>query len=564
MFIRKVTDKRSGCTRIQLCETFRENGKVKQKIIRHVGIARSPEEVERFARLAAGLVEREIAERNRTDPLFSASSDVEKNYPFSHGPTCDLRSLHEVARVVEGPKEVLEGIFDDSGFNSVFKKPQQTDLLKTLVLERIANPDSKLGTAESSEARLGEKIDVNRLYRLLDALERNESNVLKAAFASAASLYSDGIDLVCFDVTTLYFESTKTDELRAFGYSKDQKSHSVQVTLALATTREGIPVGYKLFSGNTAETKTLLTAIAQWKTLLPIQSVVFVADRGMFSLANLHAIVEAGHTFIVAAPLRKMGSKIGNFLFLEDDYRLMQIADDGETWWARTLQHQLEGKIKNSEGGFDKVSLPTTLLATWSRSRAQKDAADRERLIERMRSLLGNKSESGAKKLVSNSGYKKYASFQGKSIVDVDDQKVQRDSHWDGMHGILTNGDFSAREIIERYRHLLSIEDSFRIAKHDLKMRPIYHFAPRRIRAHVALCFISLCLVRRLQIQLRRKSVNLSATRIREALNSVQASVLKDAYKKKIRVPSKMTADAVAIYDALGLKRRHGVTHLNA
>lgn len=562
MFIRKVADKKSGCTRIQICESYRESGKVKQKIVRHVGIARNSEEVEKFAKLAAGLIEREIAKSQGSEPLFTVSEEVEKAYKTKQNIVCDVSSLHEEVRHVEGPREVLGRVFEESGFGSLFSNVAQKELLKNLVTERIANPDSKLGTAESSEVRTGEKFDVNRIYRLMDALHKKNENILETAFASAKSLYDDGIDLVCFDVTTLYFESVTADELKAFGYSKDQKFHSVQVTLALATTREGVPVGYKLFPGNTSETKTLLSAISEWKKILPIRDVVFVADRGMFSFANLKAIADAGYTFIVAAPLRRMGSKMSENVLDESAYQLTQVDEDKDVWWARTMEHTVVGKIKDEGGNSRSVPISGKMLVTWSKGRAKKDADDRDRLLKRMRSILENNSESAPKKLVSNAGYKKYASFRGKTLVAINEDKVEQDSQWDGIHGIFTNGEFSAKEIINRYRHLLSIEDSFRISKHELKMRPIYHYSPRRISAHIALCFISLCVIRRLQIELRKKKVVLSVTRIREALNSVQATILTDAYKMKIRVPSKMTDDAKAIYETLSIRRRMGVTQV--
>lgn len=560
MFVRKTVDRKSGCTRIQICESRREEGKVKQKIVRHVGIARTPDEVEKFCRLASALMSAELAKHKQVGLLFDDSNSVEESYAHSVIPPLDVPSLREEARIVEGPTEVLASIFDEAGFGDILESPEQNALLKSIVIERISEPDSKLGTAERSEAKLGRRIDVSRIYRMMDTLDKRGDNILRAAFSSANNLFSDKIDLVCFDVTTLYFESVNADELRNFGYSKDQKFHSVQVTLALATTSEGVPIGYKLFPGNTAETKTLIAAVEEWRKALPIRDVLFVADRGMFSVANLQAIVAAGFTFIVAAPLRKMGGDLAKKLLREEGYRITQIESNGDTCWVRTESHTVTGRLKNPEGQFSKVEIAGKLVVSWSADRTRKDSGDREKILKRIRDLMANGNESGTKKLISNSGYKKYAKISGKSVVTINEAKVEQDSQWDGLHGLFTNSCFPPEEILRRYKHLLSIEDSFRISKSDLRMRPIFHFAPRRVRAHIAICFLALCVVRRLQVRLARVDTHLSATRIREALNATQASILSDGFQSRVRVPSKMTPDARAIYGALGIKRRYGVT----
>lgn len=100
---------------------------------------------------------------------------------------------------------------------------------------------------------------------MMDLVEKNESNILKTTYAATISLFKEKIDILFFDVTTIYYESTNQDEIKGFGFSKDHKFGQVQVVLALATTNEGLPVGYKIFKGNRAEVKTLLACLAEWK-----------------------------------------------------------------------------------------------------------------------------------------------------------------------------------------------------------------------------------------------------------------------------------------------------------
>src|SRR5581483_6318457 len=106
--------------------------------------------------------------------------------------------------------------------------------------------------------------------------------------------------------TTLYFESTDTDELRNFGYSKDHRSNTTQVVLALATNSQGLPIGYELFEGNKAEVSTLVAAIESWKKIFNINKVCFVGDRAMFSQKNLQLLDQINYSYIVAAKLKTL------------------------------------------------------------------------------------------------------------------------------------------------------------------------------------------------------------------------------------------------------------------
>jgi len=126
-------------------------------------------------------------------------------------------------------------------------------------------------------------ISADRMYRLMDALEGQEASIQGTLLNALRPLIGEKVEILFFDATTLYFESMDEDDLRRFGFSKDQKTHLTQVVLALATTQDGLPVGYKLFPGNTAETSTLLQAIEGWQKSLHIEQVTITADRAMMS-----------------------------------------------------------------------------------------------------------------------------------------------------------------------------------------------------------------------------------------------------------------------------------------
>ena len=123
---------------------------------------------------------------------------------------------------------------------------------------RLANPSSKLKSQSLLEKRYARTHDLDAIYRLMDKLFPQIEALKKLTFEKTKKTIPGTIDLLFFDCTTLYFESTQTDELRAFGYSKDHRFNTTQVVLALATNSDGLPIGYELFEGNKAEVKTLL------------------------------------------------------------------------------------------------------------------------------------------------------------------------------------------------------------------------------------------------------------------------------------------------------------------
>jgi len=543
--------------KIQICESFRVGNKVTRKVVRHVGMAHRQEELERFQRLAAALLESELAHKQNSALLFDASDDVESQLKVTPRHFIS-EDIIEESRTIEGPQEIYGSLFDELGLGTILAGPH-SEVLKNVVLARATEPASKRKTQETLERDMGFTVSLDRIYRMMTALADKQDEVTKVVFSQTASLFENKIDVVFFDVTTLYFESIQNDELRAFGYSKDQKFHSVQVVLALATTSEGLPVGYKLFPGNTAETKTLISCLDEWRKHIDIGHVVFVADRGMFNSSNLFELQNSGYEFIVAAKLRGMNAATKEIVLSEAGYRCSAVENDTIPSWVKEIPHVVEHKFKDTMDKWQTEQVKGRLLCTYKRGRAVKDSGDRARILEKMQKLLSTKdgTKSDAGKLVSNSGYKKYALLEGRKLASIDNKKVEKDAQWDGMHGIFTNSDRTTCEILARYRGLWSIEATFRVCKHDLEMRPIYHFTPKKVQAHIAICYLALTITRHLEHRLRKDGIKLSPERIKEELSRVQSSkILDKATGQRYRLPSRISEVAQRIYAVLKIERK--------
>ena len=210
------------------------------------------------------------------------------------------------------------------------------------------------------------------------------------------------------------------------------------------------------------------------------------------------------------------------------------------------------------EGGEKAIEISLgenkRLIVTYSKKRAEKDKKDREKAVKKLKEKM-NKSKNPAS-LISNYGYKKYLKITGETKVELDEVKLSESSAWDGLHGIITNKkDFGAKQVVEHYRKLWQIEENFRISKHDLRIRPIYHWTPQRVKAHIAISFMALVLVRHLELRVRRQYKKLSPEKIRNILLHSQCSILEDiTTNKKYCIPSKTTRDMKKIYQTVGKK----------
>ena len=199
--------------------------------------------------------------------------------------------------------------------------------MRDVVLSRLVYPKSKRNTSQKLSNHFGKELSVEMIYWMMDQLHPKIGDVKTMTFNKTRSLFPEKIDLLLFDVTTLYFESVEADELRNFGYSKDLRFKTTQVVLALATNQDGLPVGYELFEGNCAEVSTLVAAIDSWRKLFDILDVCFVGDRAMFCGPNLQLLEEKKYRYIIAAKLKQLPESIQQKVFDENNYKAAQVGD---------------------------------------------------------------------------------------------------------------------------------------------------------------------------------------------------------------------------------------------
>ena len=561
MFVRVNKTPNSPRQSVQVVHSYREGHKVRTKIIRHVGIALNDDEVDKLKSFAYDIIatiKKEEAHKADQKSLFKdkdiSGEDLQsltakrqkgrkKAKPLEEILPVNqvlLNDLVEEKRIVEGVSDIALPIYDKLAFHTLLPLKKDQEVLRSLVLARMIAPKSKRGLQRFIQDKFDENHSLDTIYRLMDKLHPHITKLKTLVFNRTNTLFPKGINLMLFDVTTLYFESTNTDDLRNFGYSKDHRFNTTQVVLALATNVEGLPVGYELFAGNTAEVKTLVASIESWKAHLPIGDVCFVGDRAMFCEANLNLLESKGYRYVVAAKLRSLPKALRADILNKDNY--------AEAEFEKEIGRIGEFKYQDRR-----------LIVSYKTKRATKDGKDRQNILDKITKSLNKSKETG--KLITNNGIKKYTKSSGESETVLDETKIQEDADWDGLHGVITNiSNESAINILGHYSRLWVIEESFRINKHTLKMRPIYHWTQKRIEAHIALCYMSFALLRNLQYQINLTQ-KVSVEEILEELMNVQASIY--IHKKtndRYRVPGHVTHKASKIYKALNLVRSQDAT----
>lgn len=494
MFVRVKTSPNSVGKSVQIVQSIRKGERVTQKIVRHAGMAYDEDELKKLKSLA-GSIKLKL-EAGGQEFLFKPEEIVKlgdsgKKYKDSDY-IVNVKNLKEEQRLVSGIHDVYGKLFLDLGYDKVIKRPSRNkatvDIFKNIVLARVANPVSKMATVDMLEEDFGVTLDLDRVYRMMDSLDEPAIERLKKiTYENSLKLLGTKIDVIFYDATTIYFESFEEDSLKRNGFSKDHKHNQPQVLLALMVTTDGLPVDYEIFPGDVYEGHTLIPALTKIREKYDIGKIVFVADSAMLSKDNikmLEDLEEYNLSYIVGARLKNMKGHLKEKIL------------DGKNY-------------KKIKAGYSIAQIPDgdrKVIVSYSESRARKDANDRKKAIAKLIKKL-DRSKS-AKSHLRDHGYRKYLKVEGKSKLSLDEAKIASDVRWDGLHGVVTNSELSPVEILSKYNDIWNVEAAFRVTKHDLKVRPVYHWKPRRIAAHIGICFVAYALVKHLEyrVRLRTKS----------------------------------------------------------
>jgi transposase len=382
------------------------------------------------------------------------------------------------ALTVQGTELLLGRLFDEIGFNQI-----KDVLFRQLVIARLCYPASKLKTTDYLSKYQFLDVDVQVVYRYLDKLYNTEKQKAQnISYRHTLDVLNHEISIVFYDVTTIYFESESEDDLRKTGFSKDGKHEHPQIVLGLLVSKGGYPLAYDIFEGNKFEGHTMLPIINAFKEKYNLNKLIIVADAGLLSKENIIQLEKQGYEYILGARIKSENSKMK----------------------AKILALHLE----NGQSMVLQKDEHAKLVISYSQARAAKDAHNRERGIRKLQSQI--KSGRLTKASLNNRGYNRFLTIENAVNISLNNNKIEEDKKWDGLKGYITNARLEKEQIIENYKNLWQIEKAFRIAKTDLKIRPIYHRVQRRIEAHICVAFVAYKVFKELERQLKEKKSSLS------------------------------------------------------
>jgi transposase len=421
----------------------------KRVVVKHVGSAHNKEEVNILWNNAADW----ISEQTEQISLF----------PTQEEHFISLQQCEFIGFQYTFLYETLLRLQTRLGYTSFGNK-----LLNDLVTIRIIEPASKLRSLELLETYFNIKHRRRTLYDILPALLKLKNKIEELTINFAIKEFDFDFAIVFYDVTTLYFETFKADDFRKTGFSKDNKSNQPQIVVGLIVNKEGFPVAYDLFSGNTFEGHTLIPTIKGFKKKHNIKSLTVVADAAMISADNIENLKAAKIDYIV-------GARLGN---LQAD-----------------LLSSIDKQLPRTD--LANIRLSTNLgylVCDFSPKRFAKDKFEMDKQIAKAKEILQHPGKTKKVKFIKTTEAKNQLNTE---LIDKTNILL-------GIKGYYTNLDektIGNELVIERYHELYKIEQAFRISKHDLKTRPIFHFKEDPIRFHILICFMALAVSKYVEIK---------------------------------------------------------------
>ena len=441
----RVVKTASGAKAVQVVR-YHDN---KRAVLKHIGSARNEVELKDLMVLAEEWIKNYSGQRS----IFS-DEDPNKLVHLNHCTFLGIKYSYFYRQI--------KRIMGEIGFDTL------PTLLQDLCAVRIFEPASKLRSLDLLDQYFDIGHSRKTYYRIAPMCLEVKRTVEEKVVQFAKDRYAFRFDILFYDVTTLYFETFEEDELRKNGFSKDNKSQQPQILVALMVTKEGFPVSYEVFPGNTFEGHTIIPVIKDFIGKNGVREFTVVADAAMISSENVRQLKQNEINYIV-------GARLGNL-----SASLIDKID-------RTLGRMDGTSIRiSTDGGF--------LVCSYSSLRYRKDLFEMNRQIEKANQVIANPSKGKKLKFTKTDGGK----------VELNEDLIGKTRKLLGIKGYFTNMEEHVADdstIIERYHELYRIEQAFRISKSDLETRPIFHFKEQPIKLHVLICFMALVVSRHIELK---------------------------------------------------------------
>jgi hypothetical protein len=478
---------------LRIVESTRRKGKVIQRVIANLGDLRL------------------INKDNLYSLCLSLSQYAGRKIP-------SLEELESVSALHYGEIIAIQAIWDSLNLSLILKnsliqkKKMNFDYVLSvfiMLVNRLITPKSKLSLTAWQEriyTAVKTKPKYQHFLRALDYLAPSKEEIEKFLFSRLTDLFSLRLNLIFYDLTSTYFEG-QACPLAEFGYSRDHRPDARQIVLGLLVTDEGLPIAHQIYNGNISDKSTLKMTIDTLKKRFQIKRCIFVGDRGLVSEENLKFLTQEEYPFIVA--LRKRNSNevkdvlqaaCANYTIVNDTLYLKEVIDKD----IRYLVCKNPQKEENDRIFRDNLIKNVSLEF--------KKSAKKQTALSRLKSAAGLLAIKKAKRYFTI-GIDRENNF----FWRLNEETINYEKELDGVYILKTNvQDLLPPEVVKAYKNLCQVEDAFREIKDFLKLRPIYHYSPTRVKGHVMLCVLAYLIEKVLEKSLKAANLNLTP---REALD---------------------------------------------
>lgn len=532
MYLKKTYRKESGRTYLVIAQKYRNpvTNTATDRTIKSLGYLDElkkeyDDPIAHFKEVARKMTEEKNTKKKLTltinmDEQLDPGTDDRKNFGYA----AILKIYHELG---------LHSFFNNRARNENFKF-NTNSIMMMLVISRLLSPGSKKKAFEE-KGRYFERFNFSLadVYRALSHYAKIAKEFQRYLHEQITEKYGRNTKTIYYDVTNFYFEIDEADELRKYGPSKEKRPNPI-VQMGLAMDADGIPLHYELFPGNTVDKETFRSVIGEVRKNYDTGRVVVVADMGIITGDNIYYLTGGKNRngYVFSFSVRGGTDAFKSYVLDNEGY----VGTDG-----RPAGEDAEFKIKSrriardinvtmTSGKKAKKTVYEKQVVFWAKKYADKAKAEREEVVKKALDLVAdpkkyNKAISyGAAKYVKHLDFDKETGevLEGKQHPCFDADKLKQDELYDGYYAIVTSElQMSDAEIIDTYRGLWEIEETFRVTKGTLEARPVYISREDRIGAHFLTCFIALVIIRLIQKKTDRRY---SAEKIIECLNKIACS----------------------------------------
>ncbi len=407
-------------------------------------------------------------------------------------------------------------------------------VLQLLIYCRILFPGSKIKAFEQQDIFFEKfNLSLDDIYRSLSVFNDIKDELQTHLYQKAQEKYGAKPNVLYYDVTNYYFELDKEDDLKKRGVSKEHKPEPI-VQMGLMMDQDSIPIAYRLFPGNTNDCETFIPMICDLRNKLLAERVVFVSDKGVNTYKNMIACILSRNGYVFSQRIKKAHKELRDYVFDENGYKVYESG-----FKIKSRIYPKEVIVTDIRGKKKKIRIDEKQIVFYDPEYAKRARAEREEAVKKAYEMIANPAKYnknttyGAARFVNNLTFDADTGeiVTGRAL-SFNMEKLAEEECYDGYYSIVSSElDKSDDEIIDIYRGLWKIEESFKVTKTNLETRPVYVSREDHIEGHFLTCFVSLLFIRLFEKQIGREY---SISTILESLRKYEVSLLNANFYKTI------------------------------